>query len=328
MSQFPGAQMSAPPQPRPKRRNAVLRLFDAPVHRDWAFWLVVGFGLLAGFSIPYSPPTTNTADIPVWLNTILAVIFFVTVFGILPAWIRLLVRRWRWRKWQQAEVARQTDNEHNSATASRTTAASQAPTSTNTVATESASPPTAPSEDEAGLGVTAADPTLVGIAQPASPPAPSPAIKVDWSRINADEFERLLARLLEESGSYVRITRPMNVNAADGGRDLQAYRRVHDGLSERLERTIVQAKHWPKRGVGGSEIAALVHAKLPLWEGEPVRGLIVATTGSFTQDAVRLVDKHNYEGSRPDIMLWSASELETLLRRWPAVAAEFNLINS
>jgi hypothetical protein len=151
--------------------------------------------------------------------------------------------------------------------------------------------------------------------------------EVHWDRIDADGFERLLARLLEQSGSYVRITRLMHVNAADAGRDIEAYRRVSDGLAaERHERVIVQAKHWLTRGVNATDISDLVHAKLPLWEGEPIRGLIVGTTGSFTQEAVRWVDDHNRAAKRPDIVLWSSSELEALLRKWPAVLAEFGLI--
>lgn len=151
---------------------------------------------------------------------------------------------------------------------------------------------------------------------------------IHWDRIDADGFERLLTRLLQQSGKYVRITRLMNVNAADAGRDIEAYRIVTDGLtSERHERVFVQAKHWPSRGVGASEIADLVTAKLPMWEGEPVRGLIVATTGSFTQEAVRWVDDHNLAAKRPDIALWSSNELDSLLRKWPAVVAEFGLID-
>ena len=30
---------------------------------------------------------------------------------------------------------------------------------------------------------------------------------------------------------------------------------------------------------------------------------------------------------RPDITLWSSNELDTLLRKWPAVVAEFGLID-
>lgn len=181
-----------------------------------------------------------------------------------------------------------------------------------------------------GLGITAADPALAGIEQFQPQPSASrpAAARVHWDRIDAADFERLLVRLLEQSGSYVRISRLMNVNAADAGRDIQAYRQVDDGFgSVRQERVIVQAKHWPKRGVSATEIADLVYAKLPLWEPEPVRGLIVATTGHFTQDALHWVDGHNSAANRPDIILWSADQLEALLRKWPAIATEFGLVD-
>lgn len=58
-----------------------------------------------------------------------------------------------------------------------------------------------------------------------------------------------------------------------------------------------------------------------------MRGVIIATTGSFTQDAVRWVDAHNRAATRPDIVLWSPSELDALLRKWPAIRTEFGLID-
>lgn len=175
------------------------------------------------------------------------------------------------------------------------------------------------------------DPVPVGVADLADLASASSsrvASTIHWDRLDADGFERLLARLLEQSGAYLRITRLMNVNAADAGRDIEAYRRVSDGLiSERHERVLVQAKHWPTHGVSASDVSDLVHTKLPLWEGEPVRSLIFATTGSFTQEAVRWVDDHNRAAKRPEITLWSSNELEALLRKWPAVIAEFGLID-
>ncbi|WP_081594123.1 restriction endonuclease [Nocardia brasiliensis] len=151
-------------------------------------------------------------------------------------------------------------------------------------------------------------------------------LPIDWSQIDADRFELVLAHLLELSGSYTRITRLLNVNAPDSGRDIEAYLRVDDGLgSEWLERVVVQAKHWPARGVSASEIADLVYSKIPLWEGEPIRRLIMATTGSFTQDAVRWVDDHNSAAKRPAITLWSTSEIEKFLRKWPTIVADFGL---
>ncbi|WUI02888.1 restriction endonuclease [Spirillospora sp. NBC_00431] len=166
------------------------------------------------------------------------------------------------------------------------------------------------------------------LTQLATAPASPVPFQVHWERTDADGFERLLARILEQSGSYVRITRPIHVNAADAGRDIEAFRRISHGLTgERFERVIVQAKHWPKRGINASDISDLVYSKLPLWEGEPIRGLIFGTTGYFTQEAVRWVDDHNREAKRPDIELWSVSELESFLRKWPAVLAEFGLVD-
>lgn len=88
---------SAPPPPLPRRQNAVLRLYDAPVYRDWAFWHTLGWGLLAGISIPTTPPA-EPSPLPLWLDTLLAIAMMVAIFGVIPAWLRLLVRRWRWRK--------------------------------------------------------------------------------------------------------------------------------------------------------------------------------------------------------------------------------------
>ena len=92
---------SGPPAPLPKRRNAVLRLYDAPVHRDWLFWTTVGWGVLAAISIPTSDEPTPPSPLPVWLDTLLAIVVMIATFGLLPAWLRLLYRRWRWHRRQR-----------------------------------------------------------------------------------------------------------------------------------------------------------------------------------------------------------------------------------
>lgn len=84
-----------PPQLRPKRKNTVLLLFDAPIYRDWTVWVTVGAGTLAGFAIGSSK---SPSGIPTWANTSLAIVFFVSAFGILPAALRLQYRRWMWRR--------------------------------------------------------------------------------------------------------------------------------------------------------------------------------------------------------------------------------------
>ncbi|MFI6275302.1 hypothetical protein [Streptomyces sp. NPDC050988] len=80
---------------RGKRRNAVLALYDSPVYRDWAFWMTVGWGLMTAVSIPGSDQPNS---LPVWLDTLLAVLTFVTLFGVIPTWLRLLFRQWLRRR--------------------------------------------------------------------------------------------------------------------------------------------------------------------------------------------------------------------------------------
>ncbi|WP_238783575.1 hypothetical protein [Streptomyces monomycini] len=96
MTRATGRAPSGPPQPSPRRYNDVLRLYDAPLHRDWAFWLTVGIAVLTALSIGTSQE--QTSGLPRWLDTLLATLTFALLFGVVPAWIRLGTRRWRWRE--------------------------------------------------------------------------------------------------------------------------------------------------------------------------------------------------------------------------------------
>jgi hypothetical protein len=70
-------------------------LYDAPVYRDWAFWLTVGCGAFSGWAIASEP---STGDLPRWLDALLAAAVFAVLFGVMPAFARLQYRRWRWRR--------------------------------------------------------------------------------------------------------------------------------------------------------------------------------------------------------------------------------------
>ncbi|MBU6531689.1 hypothetical protein ACFUIW_02135 [Streptomyces sp. NPDC057245] len=85
-----------------KRRNAVLGLYDSPLHRDWAFWMTSGWGVLTGLAIGTSD---EPRTMPAWLDTSLAALTFAGLFGVLPSWIRLLFRRWRARRRRRARQA-------------------------------------------------------------------------------------------------------------------------------------------------------------------------------------------------------------------------------
>ncbi len=88
-------QQWAPPPIRPKQRTAVLRIYDAPVYRDWCAWLTVGWAVIgvAAFSTSTAP-----RQLPAWLDVLLATVIFTFLFGVLPSILRLQIRRLLWRR--------------------------------------------------------------------------------------------------------------------------------------------------------------------------------------------------------------------------------------
>ena len=88
-----------PPFPAAKRRNAVLRLYDAPLYRDWIFWPTVGLVAIVVVPLPQSAPPRASVN-PTWLNVPIS-LTLVVLAAIVLGWVRLLIRRWWWRKSQR-----------------------------------------------------------------------------------------------------------------------------------------------------------------------------------------------------------------------------------
>ncbi|WP_328678346.1 restriction endonuclease [Streptomyces sp. NBC_00322] len=150
-------------------------------------------------------------------------------------------------------------------------------------------------------------------------------IALPWDRLDDDKFERLLYDLLRDFSEHENVQWLMHTRAPDRGRDLSLDRVIRDGTGGvRSERVIVQAKHWLKRSVDVAALAATV-AAVKLWEPPVVRGLVMATSGRFTADAVAWAEQHNESGSAPYIELWPDSRLETLLAQKPHLAAAHGL---
>lgn len=151
-------------------------------------------------------------------------------------------------------------------------------------------------------------------------------IALPWSRLGDDGFERLLYDLLRDFPDHQNVQWLMQTRASDRGRDLSLDRVLRDSTGGvRTERVIVQAKHWLKKSVGPADVAATL-ASIKLWQPPVVRGLIIATSGRFTADAVAYAERHNYDGTMlPLIDLWPESKLETLLAQKPYLAAAHGL---
>jgi hypothetical protein len=150
-------------------------------------------------------------------------------------------------------------------------------------------------------------------------------IALPWDRLDDDGFERLLYDLLRAFPDHQNVQWLMQTRAADRGRDLSLERVLEDSTGGvRTERVIVQAKHWLRRSVGAAEVAATL-AGTKLWQPPVVRGLVIATTGRFSADAVAWAEQHNDSGVLPLIELWPESRLETLLAQKSYLAAAHGL---
>ncbi|WP_220451484.1 restriction endonuclease [Streptomyces albogriseolus] len=153
----------------------------------------------------------------------------------------------------------------------------------------------------------------------------SATLALPWERLDDDGFERLLYDLLRSIPEHANVQWLMQTRAPDRGRDLSMDRVLKDGSGGvRTERVIVQAKHWRSRSVNAAAVVETLTAG-KLWSPPLVRGIVIATSGRFTADAVSWAERHNAEGTAPYIDLSPESRLETLLAQRPHIAAAHGL---
>ena len=156
--------------------------------------------------------------------------------------------------------------------------------------------------------------------------APGPvSMKLDWSVLNDENFERLLFDLFSEAQGYENVQWLQKTHAPDRGRDISADRVDLDVLGGvRRYRTIIQCKHWLSKSVGPGDIASS-RAAMALWEPPRVDALVIATSGRFTADAVSMVERHNQGDRALSIEMWPESHLEKRLASRPHLLGEFGL---
>ena len=159
----------------------------------------------------------------------------------------------------------------------------------------------------------------------AAHPAGGVTTELVWKNLDEDQFERLLFDLLRGLPNYQNVQWLMKTRAADRGRDLSLERVIPDAAGPvRIERVIVQAKHWTSKSIAPLEIQQSL-ATLSTWEPPVVRNLIIITSGRFTTDAVAVAEKHNNDGKTPFIDLWPDSQLEAMLAQRPDLIEAYGL---
>jgi len=144
--------------------------------------------------------------------------------------------------------------------------------------------------------------------------------RLDWGALDAEGFERLVFNLISNTHGYENPLWPTKTHAPDGGRDLSANRVHEDPLGgTKRQRVIISCKHWLAKSIGPDVIHAAL-ARVRLSEPPAVDVLVLATSGRFTNDAVRVIDQHNTNRERPEIEPWAESHLEGLLAQRPDLA--------
>jgi hypothetical protein len=150
-------------------------------------------------------------------------------------------------------------------------------------------------------------------------------IELQWARLDAAGFERLIYNLICKIRGYENARWLTHTNASDKGRDLSVDRVHEDELAgTRRERAVIACRHWLSRATGVAE-ASVLKSQMSLHEPPRVDLLVVATSGRFTGDAVQWIEKHNQSHEALMIEMWPGSHLEMLLARRPDLIAEFNL---
>lgn len=151
------------------------------------------------------------------------------------------------------------------------------------------------------------------------------ATKLAWDTLTAEQFERLIFRLISEADGYENAQWLQHTNAPDRGRDLSVTRITPDVLrGPRRHRVIIQCKHWLAKSIGSADVTAVM-GQMPLWEPPRVDELIIATSGRFTADAIAIIEKHNQSERALVVEMWPESHLEKLLASRPHIIADFAL---
>lgn len=176
------------------------------------------------------------------------------------------------------------------------------------------------------------DPVPVGIEDlseiVARHPVGSASTGLDWTALNAEDFERLMFQLISKAPEYENTQWLQQTNAPDRGRDLSTYRVGSDSLAGvRRYRTIIQCKHRLSTSVRPEDVGK-ARSQMELWQSPRVDVLVVATTGRFTADAISLVEQHNQTNHALYIEMWPDSHLERLLAVNPHLIGEFGLRRS
>ncbi|MEP0854417.1 restriction endonuclease [Trichocoleus sp. DQ-U1] len=150
--------------------------------------------------------------------------------------------------------------------------------------------------------------------------------RFSWKELSSEEFERLIFQVISSPDiTYENAEFLMRTNAPDCGRDISVWRVYQDSFSGSIRhRVIIQCKHWPDRSLSVRDISYLKD-QLQLWEPPRVDVLIIATTGCFSADTVRFMEKHNQSPSALRIEYWPIEKIRKIVDSRPYLLEKFKV---
>ncbi len=140
---------------------------------------------------------------------------------------------------------------------------------------------------------------------------------IDWESISYADFEKLCRDLLEKL-KFKDVKNYGKANAADGGRDIEAYE-IYDTIAGlEKKKWLFQCKHL-NRSLNKKDLLGI----RDLIEQYNVDAFGVLCTKSFTPEAIDYLNSYNEK--RISIIFWSGEDIERKLDHYPELITKYGL---
>lgn len=140
---------------------------------------------------------------------------------------------------------------------------------------------------------------------------------IDWDSISYADFEKLCRDLLEKL-KFRDVKNYGKANAADGGRDIEAYE-IYDTITgPEKKKWLFQCKHL-NRSLNKKDLLGI----RDLIEQYKVDAFGILCTNDFTSEAIDYLNSYNEK--RISIIFWSGEDIERKLEQCPELITKYGL---
>jgi hypothetical protein len=133
--------------------------------------------------------------------------------------------------------------------------------------------------------------------------------KIDWTKIDHNQFEDLCCEILESLNQFENVTK-MGGAPGDLKRDISATEKIETAFGPEYRKWLIQCKHYQKSKVTPDDLPSLINA-IPTHNSN---GILIITSGELTPNARLYLEKFNDSLDNPYKAKWmEKNRLEELL---------------